>query len=123
MNVMKMRCGDSIRPLRCKILRPLRCRTASLKDKSKPYIKKPLQIWKRLFLLCKSEILQRSGPASFSEAVFPYLSPDKLCSIIAILESASASFLRSISRTFSGAPATNFSLANLDCTDFRNPFV
>ncbi len=41
----------------------------------------------------------------------------------AILLSASASFLRSISTTFCGAFDTNLSLFNLPCTLLRNPFV
>ena len=42
-----------------------------------------------------------------------YFNPAKLCFNVAILESASASFCLSFAKTFSGAPATNFSLANL----------
>lgn len=44
--------------------------------------------------------------------VFSYFKPAILCSIVAIFAKASASFCFSLARTFSGAPATNFSLDN-----------
>ena len=42
-----------------------------------------------------------------------YFNPAILCSIVAIFAKASASFCLSFAKTFSGAPATNFSLASL----------
>lgn len=44
--------------------------------------------------------------------VFSYFKPAILCSIVAIFAKASASFCFSFANTFSGAPATNFSLDN-----------
>ena len=42
-----------------------------------------------------------------------YFSPAILFSIVSILDKASASFCLSFAKTFSGAPFTNFSFANL----------
>jgi hypothetical protein len=42
-----------------------------------------------------------------------YFNPAKLCSIVAILANASASFCLSFASTFSGAPFTNFSFESL----------
>lgn len=56
--------------------------------------------------ICPTNILQDKS-SSF------YFNASKLCSMVSIFAKASASFLRSIAITFSGAPATNFSLDSL----------
>lgn len=48
----------------------------------------------------------------FKSETYFYFKPAILCSIVAIFAKASASFCFSLAKTFSGAPATNFSLDN-----------
>jgi hypothetical protein len=62
-------------------------------------------------------------PVGFNYINKVYFNPAKLCSIVAILERASASFLRSFSMISALALATNFSFDSFTCTDFKKPLM